>query len=116
MFSTIKELYNGLHPVSGNREFGFTSNADGSYTFYTKGVDRLTDIWGTAAQSTTGFPFKSADALWESLKDGIVYYVKTHQGAATKNIDPEPLRPDWAVVKQVRDGIKPLSILSNDCK
>ncbi|MBK7636218.1 MAG: hypothetical protein IPJ13_19560 [Saprospiraceae bacterium] len=33
----------GYHPVSGNRRFGLIPNQDGSYTFYTSGVDRLTD-------------------------------------------------------------------------
>lgn len=114
-FSTIKDPYNGTHPVSGNREFGYTINTDGSYTFYTKGVDRLTDIWGTMAQSTLNIPFDKADALWMSFQNKISAFVNNNNGKAV-NGSNEQYRPDWTLVKQVRDGIKPLSSLSNDCK
>lgn len=120
-FSTIKDPYNGLHPVSGNREFGYTANADGSYNFYVMGVDRLTDVWGTIAQSASGFPFDQADALWTSFQDKIVAFVNdpsnggTPGAAAKNNTDPEPLRPDWVKVINVIDGKQPLSTLSNDC-
>jgi len=117
-FSTLKDPFNGVHPVSGNREFGFTANSDGSYIFYTKGVDRLSAIWITASQptTTTGIPFTQADALWSSFQEKMKLYVNDHGGSASANGITETHRPDWSALKDVVDGKKPLSTLSNDCQ
>lgn len=57
-FTTIYDPKYGSHPVSGHRDFGYVENPNGSYTFYTRGVDRLTGFWGTQLQSLTGVPFE----------------------------------------------------------
>ena len=99
IFSTIKDPLNGLHPVSGNREFGFTKNMNVSYTYYIKGVDRITDPFVNLANVLTtkninnldGAPLKLADWLWESLQDGISDYISKSGGKATvKQIKPPP--------------------------
>ncbi|WP_447641691.1 MULTISPECIES: hypothetical protein [Chitinophagaceae] len=127
-FTTIHDPYNGDHPVSGNREFGFTANANGSYTFYTRGVDRLTSIDGGLLQNFTNFPFNSADGLWGSFQNKIKDFVNSHGGSASLsnflNVDNKGkqvansyqyYRPDWQKVKDVLDGKLPLSTLSKDC-
>lgn len=120
-FTTIYEPMYGSHPVSGNRDFGFTKNANGSYTFYTRGVDRLTNADGSALERMTrdgengGIPFQKADALWASFQKGIADYVNTHGGNAGAG-GKETYRPDWSAVKDVIDGKAPLSSLSTDCK
>ncbi len=106
VFTTIEAPYTWDHPVSGNREFGFTSNSDGSYTFYTKGVDRFTQWLGGefAAQFTfEGEQFTAADALWESFQSGIESYVNSNGGSATIQ-EPEFLRPSWAKMRQFLEG------------
>ncbi|RIJ33449.1 hypothetical protein [Pontibacter oryzae] len=113
-FSTIRDPFNGNHPVSGNREFSYVANADGSYTFYTRGVDRLTDMWGTLAQNTTGIPFNKADALWTSFQTKIESYVNHNSGSARVG-ETYKERPDWAKVKEVMEGKLPLSTLSKNC-
>lgn len=113
-FTTIHDPYNGDHPVSGNRDFGFTANPDGSYTFYTKGVDRLTDLMGATLQETSGVPFNHADALWNSFQDKIEAFVNTNKGVALKQ-NYTPMRPKWQEVKDVLDGKKPVSTLQKDC-
>ena len=120
-FTTIYEPMYSSHPVSGNRDFGYVKNSNGSYTFYTRGVDRLTNADGAALERMTrdgengGIPFQKADALWASFQKGIADYVNLHggnSGAAAK----ETYRPEWSAVKKVIDGKAPLSSLSTDCK
>lgn len=113
-FTTIKEPFYGEHPVSGNRDFGYILNSNGSYTFYTRGVDRLTSWEGTFLQAATGIPFDEADALWVSFQNGIKDFANSHSGSA--NVNPtEILRPNWNLLIQVLQGKKPLSTLSKNC-
>jgi len=113
-FTTIHEPMYGDHPVSGNRDFGYTANQNGSYTFYTRGVDRLTSWDSSFLQSRTGIPFSQADALWTTFQNSISNFVQSHQGNANVNLK-EILRPDWQKVKDVIEGKKPLSTLSKNC-
>lgn len=113
-FTTIHEPMYGDHPVSGNRNFGYTLNNDGSYTFYTRGVDRLTSWDGSKLQEFTNIPFNKADELWKSFQNAISNFVNSHNGVATTN-KAETFRPDWQNVKDVLEGKKPLSSLSKNC-
>jgi len=114
-FTTIFEPMYGQHPVSGNRDFGFTKNSNGSYTFFTKGVDRLTSLDLTIIQNATGIPFSKADALWTSFQKGVADFVNKNGGNAGAS-KQEIYRPNWDQVKAVIDGKAPLSSLSTDCK
>ncbi|RDC56456.1 hypothetical protein DU508_12755 [Pedobacter chinensis] len=113
-FTTIHEPMYGDHPVSGNRDFGFTENGNGSYTFYTRGVDRLTTWDGDLMRLLGNIPFNSADGLWTSFQNSIMQFVNTHEGYSNI-VSPEKYRPNWDVVKDVLDGKKPLSTLSKKC-
>ena len=120
-FTTIYEPMNQKHPVSGHREFGYVKNSNGSYTFYSRGVDRLTNIDGSNFQSAADFfkipqagPFGKADALWTSFQQKVSNFVNTNGGNAGPAAQ-EIYRPDWNAVKDVIDGKKPLSSLSTDC-
>lgn len=100
-FSTIRSPWARDHPVSGNRRFGYTSNGNGSYTFYTKGADRITqkiNEW-----LAEGLTFDGGDNLWKSFQQGIKDYVQANGGSATIN-DPEFIRPDWEQVQKVFNG------------
>jgi len=75
VFGTASTPIDDYHPVSGNREFGFTRNGS-QITFYTRGVDRIsTDAMraGNAVADLLGpGGFEQADALWTSLfEEGI---------------------------------------------
>ncbi|RAV27389.1 hypothetical protein, partial [Sinomicrobium soli] len=114
-FSTIFDPKYGEHPVSGNRDFGYTQNDDGSYTFYTRGVDRLTSWDGEwARKNLDNFPFNQADALWTSFQNKINNYVNQHEGNASV-ANQQIHRPDWQQVVDVLNGQAPLSTLSKDC-
>ena len=105
---------NGGRLFSGNRNFGYTLNPNGSYTFYTRGVDRLTSWDGNFFQSSTEIPFTSSDNLWETFQTKITQFVQNHSGDASV-ASKEVFRPDWLDVKKVLEGTKPLSTLSKNC-
>ncbi|QDH80181.1 hypothetical protein FKX85_14485 [Echinicola soli] len=123
-FTTVHDPKYSNHPVSGNRDFGYIKNANGSYTFYTRGVDRLTSWEGTFAQwmsdkiseeNKVPSPFGQADKLWKSFQSKLTDYVNGHGGKA-KTSSPQVERPDWKDVKDVMEGKKSLSTLSKDCE
>lgn len=95
----------GWHPVSGNRQFGYSTNSNGNTVMYTKGADRfLHPIYpvlplggiGIAnnllAYLTEAAAFDGADLLWISLQNGITDYVNSHGGQASI-IAPTTYRP-----------------------
>jgi hypothetical protein len=110
----------GIHPVSGNREFGLVHNSNGSYTFYTRGVDRMTNgfesIIGENSNIVMGSPFDNPDILWNSLKTKVYNFVTSNGGLAQPvlNIDNKIWRPNWVKVRQVLRGDIPISDLGCD--
>jgi hypothetical protein len=107
-FTTISAPGDWSHPVSGTREFGFEANANGSYTFYTRGVDRITQsINDLVFESKT---FRGSDSLWTSFQRKIKSFVTQNGGSAVKN-GPITGRPDYAGIEQVLNGSLPASSL-----
>lgn len=91
--------------MSGNRAFGIKQNTDGSFTIYTRGVDRVTlrieELIAGGILSyigNNGFnPFSKADELWNAFQDNLVDFIQNNGGSATR-IQVEPKRVDWEVV------------------
>jgi hypothetical protein len=109
IFSTLQTPRSFQHPVSGNRKFGFDQNSDGSYTIYTRGLDRITnwenkmiDALLTKVNENWG-QFRMADALWNSFQDKMKDYVNAQGGQATK-IAPTILRPNYQSVRDYLMG------------
>lgn len=103
-FSTVSDPWNFDHPVSGNRMFGFLQNDDGSYTFFTRGVDRITrKIDNIVAQNFLDDPFKDPDALWTSFQQKLKDYINQNGGNATAN-NSVTYRPNWDEVFDVLNG------------
>jgi len=95
IFSTIFAPKDCAHPVSGNRQFGFVEQPDGSYVFYTRGADRTTRLLDKAVSSKV---FGAADKLWRSFQDKTANFINTNGGTAT--IDPPTSdRYDWGTVQ-----------------
>lgn len=110
-FSTVSDPWNFDHPVSGNRKFGFVQNANGSYTFFTRGVDRITQqIDNFVAQNLISNPFEDPDALWSSFQKKLKNYINQHGGNAT-SATPIKYRPNWEKVKNVLNGQASIQIL-----
>lgn len=97
VFTTVYTPFDGSHPVSGNREFGFRRNGD-QVTFYTRGVDRMTTPLDRIA-NTDGYAFSQADALWSSFQDKI----KSEIGGDAA-LSSMVARPNWDNVGAVLSG------------
>ena len=85
VFSTVKSKNGGPHPVSGNRGFGLADNGDGTWTFYSKAVDRLTT--GYNPKILLAFDvFCKGHRFWESIfYPGMKKYLE-HKGLTVREI------------------------------
>lgn len=87
IFSTIYTSQDHSHPVSGNREFGLISNPDGTYTFYTQGVDRVAELFDDLVEElpNTASAFEGGEELWSNLQQNLNYFINdpTNGGSST---------------------------------
>ena len=111
-FTTIESPEDWNHPVSGNRQFGLEQNPDGSYIFYTRGVDRVAERFDHFVGNTSFFPsaFEGGDEFWEDFQDNIQSFINDNAGQAQKE-GTQINRPDWETVKDVLQGNRPISDL-----
>lgn len=111
-WTLIQDDYDGFHPVSGNRKFGYYQDVDGNYVFYVRGVDRIhKDIIEDIGNIVfDGNPFENADNLWDTIQTKLRDYVNSNGGSAVINTDIF-YRTDWNEIKDVLLGNKPLSDL-----
>ncbi|MBK9635419.1 MAG: hypothetical protein IPO64_13245 [Bacteroidetes bacterium] len=117
VFSTLNapgwlegDSWDGYHPVSGNRQFGLIQNPDGSFTFYTSGVDRLTSWWHRMADSSPFVnAFDEADNLWKCFLDQIKEFVESNNGTVSTDCSCTTVRPKWQelglAIKKGCDGL-----------
>lgn len=88
----------------------------GSFTFYTRGVDRLTSSLDYNAanileQLDFQGVFENPDALWNSLMQGIYDYIQANGGQAIEpsEDDNKISRVNWMDVKEVLLGNRPIT-------
>ena len=114
-FMTLEAPYEYSHPVSGTRQFGYEQNADGSYNFFVRGVDRFTSNTqeNVAFVIGIGNPFKFADELWEGFQDKLTDFINDNGGFSVKN-SPSKNRPDWDQIREVLEGKQSINELG--CK
>lgn len=97
IFSTVHTPHDKSHQVHGNREFGYSRNRDGTYTFYISAVDRSHD-W--AARSGMGIgdllpllpsspeqqdAYSQGHFLWLSMQQGLSDFINKEGGSARYN-------------------------------
>ena len=112
IFTTITAPGDGEHPVSGHRKFGFTQNTDGTYTFFTRGIDRTTGYVDQVLQWNTNKVFEDTEQLWTSLQNKVRDYVNSHGGSASVNASNTVIaRPRWYHVEEYLNGTKTLQEL-----
>ena len=105
--------YDGIHPVAGNRVFSF--HWDGTnMTVYTRGVDRLANIWDEDTETINflmeSAAFKGADNLWHGMQFKLENYVNNHGGNATV-LPSVRNRPNYEKIKKYLKNQAPLSSL-----
>ncbi len=69
IFTTVQTEENGYHPVSGNRGFGLKDNADGTWSFYTMGADRLS-LMGSAISRLPETDYFGLPNMFPDIFDG----------------------------------------------
>lgn len=116
-FTTIEDNYNYAHPVSGNRQFGFETNSDGTYTFYTRGVDRLTSFIEAAVRDVAMFTseidmLNAANPIWVSFQNLVANHASNIGGSAVIN-QPIIKRPNYNKLSSFLSGEISLSELNN---
>ncbi len=84
VFTPVGTFLDDEHMLAGHREFGLTKNADGSYTFYTRGVDSMWDSFDLWVGHYMADFFGIADKLWNTVMDNVVKDVNATGGKAEK--------------------------------
>jgi hypothetical protein len=87
VFTPVSTFWDSDHPLAGHRQFGLTANDDGSFTFYTRGIDRLWDLllgqYGMWMLNCSFF--KQTERLWNAVMDNAILDLKTMGIPATKS-------------------------------
>ncbi|MBM7419854.1 MULTISPECIES: hypothetical protein [Chryseobacterium] len=112
IFTTVKSPWDGEHPVSGNRLFGYFIDNSGDMVIYTRGVDRFTTkISNNALQYTIeSFGYSEAKTMWETMQQKVSTFVNSKNGSSTilPGID---YTPNYIFVKDYIKGTKQLNQL-----
>ena len=118
IFTTAWTPQDHRHPVTGNREFGYKENADGTVTFYTRGVDQITSLdyaisnWVTMPFIEGGKVFSEGDSVWENMISNLQEKFDEREGEV-QDVSTDPIRP-YSKLKKVVNGDMPVSALK--CK
>ncbi|UTX47164.1 hypothetical protein [Chryseobacterium sp. MA9] len=112
IFTTVKSPWDGEHPVSGNRLFGYFIDSSGDMVIYTRGVDRFTTkVSNNALQYTVeSFGYSEAKKMWQTMQQKLSSFVNSKNG--TSSIIPGvDYTPNYIFVKDYLRGNKSLTAL-----
>lgn len=114
IFSTIYTSQDHSHPVSGNRQFGLTANPDGTYTFYTAGVDRVAESFDDLVSElpNTAGAFEGGEEIWSSLQNNLKNFINDTENGGTATVGESSIeRIDIEELEAVLNGTKSVSDL-----
>jgi hypothetical protein len=92
--TVLPRLY---HPLGGIRRWTFTTNSDGSSTFFTQGADRP---YQWVDDTIDRVIFSGAHRLWKSWQRKLANFVNSKNGAA-QMLSPFAERFDWPTVRDL---------------
>ncbi len=112
VFSTVKQpgLFNivGTHPVSGNRQFGITTE-NGVKTFFIKGADRSKNLLNLIVG------YGPADTFWEDTLENVEEFIKAPaQGGQCSINVADKNRPNWISVRHQLMSSNPITNIGCD--
>ncbi|MCX8533885.1 hypothetical protein [Chryseobacterium luquanense] len=112
VFSTIKAPmsngYDGVHPVAGNRLFGYYIDPNDSTMYlYTRGVDRVSQV-ATSSPNLANYlivasAFYGADQLWTGMQSKVSKYINDNGGSAN-SLPAKTYRPNYTKVRNYLKG------------
>ncbi len=115
--TTLKDpLYTGALPrnYNSNREYGYTTNTDGTYTFYSKGVDRAiggeSKIFENAVKEELAETLDPSGIIFQDILENLI---KRAGGNAIIE-DFAIYRPNYSKIKSVIEGSKPLCVVAQN--
>lgn len=99
IFSTVQSEESGLHPVAGNRGFGIKDNGNGTWTFYSKAADRLSNYQMNKVMRTV--TFEQGKKFWSFFYSNMKDYLN-NQGLSVIGELVENTTPltDWSTARK----------------
>jgi hypothetical protein len=112
VFSTGKQpgLFNevGTHPVSGNRQFGMTTE-NGVKTFFIHGANRSKNLLGHIVG------YGPADELWETTLANVKEFIEAQpQGGQCSINTPDKIRLNWNAIRTQLMSSSPITDITCD--
>ena len=83
IFTTVKSPWDGEHPVSGNRLFGYYMDGNDMY-IYTRGIDRFTSTYSTpeVIRELENLGYSKASDMWKNMQTLLSNFVNSNNGAS----------------------------------
>nr|WP_314490574.1 hypothetical protein [uncultured Chryseobacterium sp.] len=112
IFTTVKSPWDGEHPVSGNRLFGYFIDANGDMFIYTRGVDRFTTKFSNNGMQYTieNFGYSAAKDMWKNMQQKLKIFVNNNGGTSSV-ISGVDYQPNYIFIKDYLKGQKPITAL-----
>ena len=111
IFTTVKSPWDGEHPVSGNRLFGYYMDGSDMY-IYTRGIDRFTSTYSTpeVIRELENLGYSKASDMWKSMQTLLSNFVNNNNGSshAIQGVD---YIPNYIFVKEYLKGQRSINSL-----
>ena len=104
IFTTVKSPWDGEHPVSGNRLFGYYMDGNDMY-IYTRGIDRFTSTYSTpeVIRELENLGYSKASDMWKNMQTLLSNFVNSNNGAS-QVIPGVDYVPNYIFVKEYLKG------------
>jgi hypothetical protein len=111
IFTTVKSPWDGEHPVSGNRLFGYYMDGNDMY-IYTRGIDRFTSTYSTpeVIRELENLGYSKASDMWKNMQTLLSNFVNSNNGAS-QVIPGVDYVPNYIFVKEYLKGQRSLNSL-----
>lgn len=111
IFTTVKSPWDGEHPVSGNRLFGYYMDGNDMY-IYTRGIDRFTSTYSTpeVIRELENIGYSKASDMWKNMQNLLNNFVINNNGSS-QVLPGVDYIPNYIFVKEYLKGQRSISTL-----